>query len=107
MIRRGEADDFQSRTGGERNAHRQHARADGDFAGAVLDERALRNWSATRNPGKDLGQRIPEVSERRKDGSWCDSMSDHIPSRAWRLGMSDWNVGTGIALYSHFCRSTS
>ena len=40
-------------------------------------------------------------------GSWCDSMSDHIASSAWRLGMSDWNVGTGIALYSHFCRSTS
>ena len=55
MIRRREADDFQSRTGGERNSHRQDARADGDFAGAVLDERALRNWSAARNPGKDLG----------------------------------------------------
>jgi hypothetical protein len=68
MIRRGEADDFQSRTGWERNRHRQDAGADGDFASAVLDERALRNWSAARNPGKDLRQRIPEITERRKHG---------------------------------------
>ena len=42
--------------------------ANGDLAHTVLDERALRNWSAARNPGKDLGQRIPEVTERRKHG---------------------------------------
>jgi hypothetical protein len=68
MITCGEADDFQSRTRGERNADRQHTRADGDLAHTVLDERALRNWSAARNLGKDLGQRIPEVTERRKHG---------------------------------------
>jgi len=66
MIACGEADDFQNRSRGQRNAHRQHARVDGNLAHTVLDERALRNWSAARNPGKDLGQRIPEVTERRK-----------------------------------------
>ena len=68
MIRRGEADDFQNRTGAERNPHWQHTRANGDFANAVLDERALRNCGAARNPGKDLGQGIPEITKRRKHG---------------------------------------
>ena len=40
MVRRREADDFQSRRGG--SDYRQHACADSDFAGAVLNECALR-----------------------------------------------------------------
>jgi len=36
MARCSEADDFQSRTERRGNAHRQHSRADSDFAGAVL-----------------------------------------------------------------------
>jgi hypothetical protein len=54
MIRRREANDFQSRTGADGNAHRQDARAHSDFTGAMLNERAVRDWRAARHLRKDF-----------------------------------------------------
>src|SRR5207249_11567058 len=47
--------------------HRQHACVDGDFIGTVLDWRALWDWRTACDPVKDFRQRIPEVTERRKN----------------------------------------
>ena len=67
MICRGEADDFQSRTGGERNPHRQHARADGDFAGAVLDEQTVQAFLRDRIAGYKVPATVEFVDTPLRD----------------------------------------
>ena len=85
MVRRGEADDFQSRTGAEGNTHRQHARAHSDFAGAVLDGCALRELSAPLMiQVKISGSASQKSLSGGRTGSWCASISDHIASRDCR-----------------------
>ena len=68
MVGCSEADDFDSRTGAKGNTDRQHASADRGFAGAVLDERALRDFRATQDPREDFRECVPEVTQRRKNG---------------------------------------
>jgi len=67
MVRRGEADNFQCRAGADRDAHRKHARPHGDFAGAVLDKCAPRDFRATGDPGEDFRESVPKVDKWRKD----------------------------------------
>ena len=88
MVRRGEADDFQSRAGAEEELPIGSTRVRTAISPAPC-------WMIARCGTaaplvihvKISGSASQKSLSGGRTGSWCDSMSDHIASRAWRWGL--------------------